>query len=180
MTDNDDFSLTNLNRQILATHQSVGKNKVEVAKERILSINPHAEVKTYCQFYLPNEESPISFEEYDYIVDAIDTVTGKITLVVNADKSGTPIISSMGAGNKLDPTAFEVADISKTSVCPLAKVMRRELKSYFTSPIAYIVTGQFLILNGIIFYSTFFILDRADLRQLFGNLPLLLSFFSLF
>ena len=128
LIDNDDFSLTNLNRQILATHQSVGKNKVEVAKERILSINPHAEVKTYCQFYLPNEESPISFEEYDYIVDAIDTVTAKIDLILKTKEAGKKIISSMGCGNRFDPSKLRLGDIYQTEMDPLAKVMRRELK----------------------------------------------------
>ena len=128
LIDNDDFSLTNLNRQILATHQSVGKNKVEVAKERILSINPHAEVKTYCQFYLPSEESPISFEEYDYIVDAIDTVTAKIDLILKTKQAGKKIISSMGCGNRFDPSKLRLGDIYQTEMDPLAKVMRRELK----------------------------------------------------
>ena len=128
LIDNDDFSLTNLNSQILATHQSVGKNKVEVAKERILSINPHAEVKTYCQFYLPNEELPISFEEYDYIVDAIDTVTAKIDLILKTKEAGKKIISSMGCGNRFDPSKLRLGDIYQTEMDPLAKVMRRELK----------------------------------------------------
>ena len=128
LIDNDDFSLTNLNRQILATHQSVGKNKVEVAKERILSINPHAEVKTYCQFYLPSEEPPISFKEYDYIVDAIDTVTAKIDLILKTKEAGKKIISSMGCGNRFDPSKLRLGDIYQTEMDPLAKVMRRELK----------------------------------------------------
>lgn len=128
LIDNDDFSLTNLNRQILATHQSVGKNKVEVAKERILSINPAAEVKTYCQFYLPSEEPPISFEEYDYIVDAIDTVTAKIDLILKTKQAGKKIISSMGCGNRFDPSKLRLGDIYQTEMDPLAKVMRRELK----------------------------------------------------
>lgn len=128
LIDNDDFSLTNLNRQILATHQSIVKNKVEVAKERILSINPHAEVKTYCQFYLPSEEPPISFEEYDYIVDAIDTVTAKIDLILKTKEAGKKIISSMGCGNRFDPLKLRLGDIYQTEMDPLAKVMRRELK----------------------------------------------------
>lgn len=128
LIDNDDFSLTNLNRQIHATHQSVGKNKVQIAKERILSINPHAEVKTYCQFYLPSEEPPISFEEYDYIVDAIDTVTAKIDLILKTKKAGKKIISSMGCGNRFDPSKLRLGDIYQTEMDPLAKVMRRELK----------------------------------------------------
>ena len=128
LIDNDDFSLTNLNRQILATHQSVGKNKVQIAKERILSINPHAEVKTYCQFYLPSKEPPISFEEYDYIVDAIDTVTAKIDLILKTKQAGKKIISSMGCGNRFAPSKLRLGDIYQTEMDPLAKVMRRELK----------------------------------------------------
>ena len=123
LIDDDRVCLTNLNRQIFATRKTVGKFKVDVAEERILEINPKAVVHTYKTFYAPN-----TADQYDYIVDAIDTVTGKLELVEQAVKSGTPIISSMGAGNKVDPTAFRVADISKTSVCPLARVMRRELK----------------------------------------------------
>lgn len=126
--DNDTVSLTNVNRQILATLSTVGKYKAEVAKERIADINPDCKVKSHKTFYMPETASEFDFTEYDYIVDAIDTVTGKIAIIENAVKCGTPVISCMGAGNKLDPTAFEVADIYKTSVCPLAKVMRRELK----------------------------------------------------
>ena len=128
LIDDDKVCLTNINRQIIATHNTVGKYKVDVAKERILDINPKCQVTTYKTFYTPDTQGQFDFSQYDYIVDAIDTVTGKITLVENANACGTPIISSMGAGNKLDPTAFKVADIYKTSVCPLAKVMRRELK----------------------------------------------------
>ena len=125
--DNDKVCLTNLNRQLYATHKTIGQYKVDVAAERIAQINPGAIVRTYKTFYTPETASEFDFSQYDYIVDAIDTVTGKISLVLQAQESKTPIISSMGAGNKLDPTAFEVADIYKTSVCPLAKVMRREL-----------------------------------------------------
>ena len=128
LIDDDKVCLTNLNRQIIATRQTVGQYKVDVAKERILSINPDTVVHTYKTFYMPDTADQFDFTNYDYVVDAIDTVTGKIQLVEAAYQSGTPIISSMGAGNKLDPTAFEVTDIYKTSVCPLAKVMRRELK----------------------------------------------------
>lgn len=128
LIDNDTVALTNLNRQIIALHSTVGRDKVEVAKERVLDINPEAVVNIYKTFYLPETADQFDFTKYDYVVDAIDTVTGKLQLVEEAKKAGVPIISSMGAGNKLDPTAFEVADISKTSVCPLAKVMRRELK----------------------------------------------------
>lgn len=126
--DNDTVSVTNINRQIIALQSTVGKYKTDVMKERILDINPDANVRAYRTFFTPETENEFDFTQYDYIVDAIDTVTGKIALVVKAKEAGTPIISSMGAGNKLDPTAFEVADIYKTSVCPLAKVMRRELK----------------------------------------------------
>ena len=124
----DKVCLTNINRQIYATRKTVGKYKVDVAAERIAEINPEAQVRTYKTFYTPETAKQFDFSQYDYIVDAIDTVTGKIALVMNANAAGTPIISSMGAGNKVDHTAFEVTDIYKTSVCPLAKVMRYELK----------------------------------------------------
>lgn len=126
--DNDKVCLTNINRQIIATGKTVGKYKVDVAKERIEEINPDCKVTAFRTFYMPETADRFDFTKYDYIVDAIDTVTGKIALIENAKKAGTPIISSMGAGNKVDPTAFEVADIYKTSVCPLARVMRYELK----------------------------------------------------
>ena len=128
LIDDDKVCLTNLNRQIIATRKTVGKYKVDVAKERILEINPDAVVHTYKMFYMPDTADQFDFSQYDYVVDAIDTVTGKIELVMQAQKSNTPIISCMGAGNKMDASAFEVADIYKTKVCPLAKVMRRELK----------------------------------------------------
>lgn len=128
LIDNDKVCLSNINRQIIATRSTVGKYKVDVAKERILDINPDAKVNIYKTFYLPETKDQFHFEDYDYVVDAIDTVTGKIQLVLQAQEAGTPIISSMGAGNKINPSQFEVADIYKTSVCPLAKVMRRELK----------------------------------------------------
>ena len=128
LIDDDRICLTNLNRQIHATRATVGKYKVDVAAARIAEINPDAVVRTFRTFYTPDTASQFDFLAYDYIVDAIDTVTGKLELVVNANDANTPIISSMGAGNKLDPTAFEVADIYQTSVCPLARVMRRELK----------------------------------------------------
>ena len=126
--DDDKVSLTNINRQIIATTSTVGKYKVDVAKDRVLDINPEATVNIYRTFYLPETAEQFDFSKYDYIVDAIDTVTGKLQLVEQAKESGTDIISSMGAGNKMNPAAFEVDDISRTSVCPLAKVMRRELK----------------------------------------------------
>ena len=128
LIDDDKVCLTNLNRQIFATRKTVGQYKVDVAEQRILDINPDAVVHTYKTFYSPDTAEQFDFTLYDYVVDAIDTVTGKLELVEQAEKAGVPIISSMGAGNKLDPTAFEVADIYETSVCPLARVMRRELK----------------------------------------------------
>jgi len=128
LIDDDCICPTNLNRQLHATRKTIGKPKVEVMRDRILDINPQAEVETQQRFYMPDCAEELVRKDYDYIVDAIDTVTAKIDLVVQAQKAGIPIISCMGAGNKLDPTRFEVADLSKTSVCPLAKVMRRELK----------------------------------------------------
>lgn len=126
--DDDRVCLTNVNRQIYATRKTVGRYKVDVAEERILEINPNAIVHKYKTFYSPETAEQFDFSQYDYIVDAIDAVTGKLELVEQAQRAGTPIISSMGAGNKVDPSAFEVADIYETSVCPLAKVMRRELR----------------------------------------------------
>lgn len=126
--DDDKVCLTNINRQIYATTKTIGMYKVDVAKERILDINPDIKINTYNTFYTPENANRFNFKDYDYVVDAIDTVTSKIQLILQANESHTPIISSMGAGNKLDPTAFEVTDIYKTSVCPLAKVMRHELK----------------------------------------------------
>lgn len=128
LVDDDRICLTNINRQIFATRKNVGKYKVDAAAERIAEINPACSVKTYKTFYMPETEKEFDFREYDYVVDAIDTVTGKLAIVQNAKACGVPVISSMGAGNKVDPTAFEVADIFETSVCPLAKVMRRELR----------------------------------------------------
>ena len=128
LIDSDKVCLTNLNRQIIATQKNIGRYKVEVAAERIAEINPDCKVAAHKIFYLPETQNRFDFTDYDYIVDAIDTVTGKLAIIENAKKSGTPVISSMGAGNKTDPTAFRVADIYQTSVCPLAKVMRRELK----------------------------------------------------
>ena len=128
LIDNDTVAVTNLNRQIIATEDTLGRYKVDVAKERVLSINPDAAVNTYRTFYTPETAGEFDFTQYDYVVDAIDTVAGKIELVMQAQAAGTPIISSMGAGNKLDPTRFRVSDIFETSVCPLARVMRKELK----------------------------------------------------
>ena len=126
--DDDKVCLSNINRQIFATQKTIGKFKVDVAMERLLDINPEVKIKKHQIFYTPETSPQFDFSQYDYIVDAIDTVSGKIELALNAQKTNTPIISSMGAGNKLDPTAFEVTDIYKTSVCPLARVMRSELR----------------------------------------------------
>ena len=128
LIDDDKVCLTNLNRQIIATRKTVGKYKVDVMKERILDINPDADVRIHKCFFLPENADEFPFGEYDYVVDAVDTVTAKIELVMQAQKMHVPIISSMGAGNKLDGSQFRVADIYKTKVCPLAKVMRHELK----------------------------------------------------
>lgn len=128
LVDDDKVCVTNINRQLHATRKSVGLYKVDIAKERIHDINPKAIVNTYKTFYLPDSAQEIDLSQYDYIIDAIDTVSGKIELVRSANECGVPIISSMGAGNKVNAAAFEVADIYKTSICPLAKVMRRELR----------------------------------------------------
>ena len=128
LIDDDKVCLTNLNRQIIATRSTIGKYKVDVMKERILDINPKAEVNVHKCFYLPENAHEFDFSEYDYVVDAVDTVTAKLEIIMRAKECNVPVISCMGAGNKLDPTQFEVADIYKTSVCPLARVMRRELK----------------------------------------------------
>ena len=128
LIDDDKVCLTNVNRQILATLKTVGQYKVDVAEERIHSINPQCEVRAYKTFYMPDTEKEFDFTQYDYIVDAIDTVKGKLALVENANAADTPIISSMGAGNKVNAAAFEVADIYETSVCPLARVMRYECR----------------------------------------------------
>lgn len=128
LIDHDTIALSNLNRQIIATMPDIGRLKVDVAKERIASINPDCQVTTYPIFYLPETANQIDFSHYDYIVDAIDTVTGKLMLITQADACDVPIISAMGAGNKIHPELFEVADLYKTSVCPLAKVMRRECR----------------------------------------------------
>ncbi len=128
LIDHDTVSLSNINRQLAALHSTVGKLKVDVLKERFIDINPMVNINTFPVFYDNDTEKQFDLSTYDYIIDAIDSVGAKINLIVNAEKCNTPIISSMGAGNKLDPTAFTVSDIYKTSVCPLAKVMRYELK----------------------------------------------------
>ena len=128
LVDSDRVELSNLNRQIIATQGTLGMLKVDAAKARVLSINPDCQVQTHPIFFLPETADQFDFTQYDYVVDAIDTVAGKLQLIEAAKAAGVPVISSMGAGNKLDPTAFRVADISETSVCPLARVMRRELR----------------------------------------------------
>ena len=127
LIDNDTVSLSNLNRQLLATHSTLGLPKVEAGRRRVLDINPNCRVRTYEVFYTPETADGFDFTAYDYIVDCIDTVTAKLCMIERATAAGTPIISSMGTGNKLDPAAFQVADISKTAMCPLARVMRKEL-----------------------------------------------------
>lgn len=128
LIDNDTVACSNLNRQIIATHDTIGKLKVDVAADRVHAINPDCTVRVYRTFYLPENKDQFDFSQYDYVVDAIDTVSGKISLVLQAKETGVPIISAMGAGNKLDPSRFEVADLYKTSVCPLARVMRTECR----------------------------------------------------
>lgn len=128
LIDNDTVALSNLNRQIIATRDTIGRDKVDVMRERIQSINPDAVVRVHKCFYLPETAEQFDFAQYTYVVDAVDTVTAKIDIIMRAREAGVPVISAMGAGNKLDPTAFRVSDIFKTTMCPLAKVMRRELK----------------------------------------------------
>lgn len=128
LIDNDSVSLTNINRQIIALHSTIGKDKVDVAKDRALDINPDLDVNIYKTFYLPETAHLFNFKDYDYVVDAIDTVAGKLMLIEEAKRNNVPIICSLGAGNHLDPLSFKISDIFKTSMCPLAKVMRHELK----------------------------------------------------
>lgn len=128
VVDNDVVSLTNINRQIIATTDTIGKYKTDIICDRVLAINPECKVKGYRTFYLPETENLFNLSDYDYVVDAIDTVAGKLAIITNAKKTGVPVISAMGAGNKTDPKMFEVADISETSVCPLARVMRAECR----------------------------------------------------
>lgn len=128
LIDDDQVGITNLNRQIVATHSTIGRDKVDVMAERVADINPQCTVTVHKCFYLPQTAGQFDFSRYDYIVDAVDTVTAKLRLIQDADASGVPIVSSMGAANKLDPTAFEVADIYDTSICPLAKIIRKECR----------------------------------------------------
>ena len=148
LIDKDEVSLTNINRQIIALHSTIGRAKVDVMKERILDINPEAEVRTYKCFYLPETRDLFDFSQYDYVVDAVDTVTAKIQLIVQAKERNVPIICSMGAGNKVVPTAFEVADISETSVCPLARVMRQECKKRGIRDVKVVYSKEKPVNNG--------------------------------
>ena len=128
LIDNDDVNITNLNRQIIALHSTIGKSKVEVGEKRAIDINPNVKIKTYKTFFSPENSDEFDFSKYDYVIDAIDSVAGKIELVIKSQNASIPIISCMGTGNKLHPEMLEISDIYKTSVCPLAKVMRNELK----------------------------------------------------
>lgn len=163
LIDDDKVCLTNLNRQIIATRKTVGKYKTEVMKERILEINPEADVTIHNCFFLPENASEFPFEEYDYVVDAVDTVTAKIELVMRAKEQNVPIISSMGAGNKLDGSQFRVADIYKTKVCPLAKVMRRELKKRGIKELKVVYSEEMPAVRGEIPASVAFVPSVAGL-----------------
>lgn len=149
LIDKDQVSLSNINRQLIATHETIGKLKVDVAKERILSINPEAKVETFAEFFMPGNTNILN-NSITYIVDAIDTVTAKIELVMQAQKLGVPIISSMGTGNKLNPCLFEITDIYKTQVCPLAKVMRKELKQRGVKHLKVLYSKEEPLKSGII------------------------------
>ncbi len=149
LIDKDQVSLSNINRQLIATHKTIGKLKVDVAKERILSINPEAKVETFAEFFMPGNTDILN-NSITYIVDAIDTVTAKIELVMQAQKLGVPIISSMGTGNKLNPCLFEITDIYKTQVCPLAKVMRKELKQRGVKHLKVLYSKEEPLKSGII------------------------------
>ena len=126
LVDHDTISLTNINRQLLATHETIGMEKSDAAKARVLAIDPSIQVNALKTFYMPDTADQFDFSQYDYVVDAVDTVTAKLSLIVTCKEAGTPIISSMGTGNKLDPTKFQIADLAKTSICPLARIMRKE------------------------------------------------------
>lgn len=149
LIDKDQVSLSNINRQLIATHETIGKLKVDVAKKRILSINPEAKVETFAEFFMPGNTNILN-NSITYIVDAIDTVTAKIELVMQAQKLGVPIISSMGTGNKLNPCLFEITDIYKTQVCPLAKVMRKELKQRGVKHLKVLYSKEEPLKSGII------------------------------
>lgn len=148
LIDSDTVCESNLNRQIIAAHSTLGRYKTEVMRERILDINPDAAVHVHNCFFLPENAADFPFEEYDYVVDAVDTVTAKLELIMRAKEQGTPVISCMGAGNKLDPTKFQVSDIYKTQVCPLAKVMRRELKKRGVKSLKVVYSEELPIMPG--------------------------------
>lgn len=147
LVDNDLVNKSNINRQIIALHSTVGKQKVDVLKERILDINPICQVFTHNTFFLPENSSNFDFSQYDYVVDAVDTVTAKIEIIKKSKESNIPIICSMGTGNKLNPLAFKVSDISKTNVCPLARVMRNELKKRGISKVKCVYSEELPVLQ---------------------------------
>ena len=147
IVDNDTVSVSNINRQIIALHSTIGKDKVEIMKERMIDINPEIKVNTYKMFFTPENSSEIDFSSYDYVIDAIDTVKSKIELCVICDRLGINLISSMGTGNKLDPTAFKVSDIYKTSVCPLARAVRNELKKRGIKKLKVVYSTENPVLN---------------------------------
>ena len=163
LIDHDKVDITNLNRQIIATHRTIGRDKAEVMKERMLDINPHTEITIHSCFFLPENADIFRFENYDYVIDAVDTVTAKIELVLRAQAAGVPIISSMGTGNKLNPAMLEVADICKTSVCPLARVMRRELKKRGVKELKVVYSKEEPVKTGAIPGSTAFVPAAAGL-----------------
>lgn len=147
LVDNDSVNISNINRQIIALHSTVGKQKVDVLKNRILDINPNCQVFTFNTFFLPENSHSFDFSQYDYVVDAVDTVTAKIEIIKKSKDANVPIISSMGTGNKLNPLAFKVADISKTNVCPLARVMRNELKKRGISKVKCIYSEELPVIQ---------------------------------
>ena len=142
IVDKDEVDVTNINRQLIALHSTVGKPKVEVCKERLIDINPNLDVVARQCFYLPEKSEEFDFSQYDYVIDAVDNVTAKIDIIYKAKEAGVPVISSMGTGNKLDPMAFKVADIEKTKVCPLAKVMRKELRKRGVSDVKVVYSEE--------------------------------------
>ncbi len=163
LIDKDKVSVSNINRQLIATTQTIGMSKVEVAKRRIMDINPECTVRTYETFFLPENSADFDFGVYDYVVDAVDTVTAKIELVMCAQKYAVPIISSMGTGNKLNPTEFEVADIYQTDVCPLAKVMRKELRTRGVKHLKVVYSKEKPIINSRVPASISFVPSTAGL-----------------
>jgi len=163
LIDNDVISPSNINRQIIANYDTIGKQKTEVMKAMVLSINPDIDVSIHNCFFLPENSDEFDFSEYDYVVDAVDTVTAKIEIISKAKAAGTNVISSMGTGNKLNPMAFEVADISKTSVCPLAKVMRKELKKRMIKDVKVVYSKELPVINRRVPGSVAFVPSVAGL-----------------